>query len=153
MKRVLLICLSVTAVAAGQTAQIRGTVTDETGAPIQGATVMASLRKAAEPISKSRPPVATLMPVPAKAPSGAKGEFQIDSLYAGNYVICADVPDKAYLNPCLWSDQPTTLDVAAGATASGVKVVAQKGVFVTVRVDDPKGLLKGPAADGVMVGT
>jgi hypothetical protein len=53
--------------------------------------------------------------------------------------VCAEAYGQRFLNPCKWSEA-----YSAAVTAGGVvtlAVVMQRGVFLTVRVDDPKGLL------------
>jgi hypothetical protein len=58
-----------------------------------------------------------------------------------------------FLNPCLWTDKPVTVDLAAGGGVSGVSVVASKGVIVTVGVQNSQGLLaSNPANDDVRIG-
>ncbi len=154
MKLTILILCACAAAALGQTGRITGTVVDDSGAPIQGASVAASLWSSAKPVPfvAGRPPA--FMPVAAKALSGSKGEFQVEGLSAGEYHICVEKPEAAVLNPCLWADPPVSVDVGEGATVIGVSVVAAKGVTLNVRVQDVKGLLKAnPAADDVRVGT
>lgn len=149
---IILLCAFATT-ALGQTGRITGTIVDDSGTPIQGARVAASLWSSAKPISfvPGRPPA--FMPVPAKALSGSKGEFQVEGLFAGTYYVCVEKPEGAILNPCLWADPPASVDVAEGATTSGVSVAAAKGVTINVRVHDEKGLLSAnPAKDDVRVG-
>jgi hypothetical protein len=153
MKRIIFVLGACAVAALGQTGRITGTILDESGAPIEGASVTASLWSSAKPIPfvAGRPP--SFMPVLAKALSGAKGEFQVEGLFAGRYYVCVEKREAAILNPCLWADPPVSVDVGEEATVSGVSVVAAKGVNVKVRVHDPKGLLKAnPAMDDVRVG-
>src|SRR5688572_9308677 len=43
------------------------------------------------------------------AVSGRGGTFQVDRLRHGNYRICAQAPQTAWLNPCVWGGQPQTV--------------------------------------------
>ncbi len=151
--RIIVFC-AFAATAFSQTGGITGNVVDDGGAPIQGASVSASLWSSAKPVPfvAGRPPA--FMPVSAKALTGSKGEFQVDGLVAGKYYVCVEKPDSAILNPCLWADPPVSVDVEEGKAASGVSVVAAKGVSLNIRVQDAKGLLRAnPAADDIRVGT
>jgi hypothetical protein len=148
-----LLLMTVTSVL-GQTGHITGTIVDDTGAPIQGATVSAALFWTAQPIPAVPGQLPAFLPTNAKAPSGSRGEFAIDVTYAGQYHICVQKASASVLDPCLWADPPPPVEVAAGATVSGLSVVAARGVTVNVRVHDPKGLLTvNPAQDDVRVGT
>jgi hypothetical protein len=154
MKQIAMIFFACAVAGLAQTGRITGTVTDDSGTPIVGALVMASLRSSPAPLTlvPGRPPF--FMPVMANAAAGPKGEFQIDGLLVGTYAVCVENPERAFLNPCLWTDKPVTVDLAAGAAVSGVSVVAPKGVIVTVRVQDSQGLLAAnPANDDVRIGT
>ena len=60
---------------------------------------------------------------------------------------------SSMLNPCLWLDKPVNVNVAVGATVTGVSVVEPKGVILMVRVQDTKGVLSSdPAADDLRIG-
>ncbi|MGJ5814498.1 carboxypeptidase-like regulatory domain-containing protein [Paludibaculum fermentans] len=154
MKAFTLIVCACLPSAFGQTGGITGSVLDDTGAPVEGARVVASLWSStkAVPFVAGRPPA--FMPVPAKATSGAKGEFQIEGIFAGKYYVCVEKPEAALLNPCLWADQPESVNVDEGVTTRGIAVTVTKGVSLNVRIQDSKGLLRAnPAADDVRVGT
>ena len=154
MKQLTLLFLALSVTAFSQSGRIAGSVVDDSGAPIPGASVTAALWSTTQTLTlvPGKPPA--FMPVPANALTGAKGEFQIDGLIAGQYYVCVEKPDAAILNPCLWADPPTPVDVGAAATVSGLVVTASKGIAINVRVQDAKGLLTvNPAADDVWVGT
>ncbi len=154
MRQIIILLLAFAAAAFSQTGCITATVVDDSGAPIQGASVAAALWSSAKPVPfvAGRPPA--FMPVPAKALTGSKGEFQVEGLVAGKYYVCVEKPEGAILNPCLWADTPVSVDVADGAITSGVSVVAAKGATLNIRVQDAKGLLRvNPAADDVRIGT
>ena len=139
------------ALALCQTGRITGTVTDDRGAPIAGAIVTAGLRAAVVPGTTG--PKGLPLPYPANGPTDDKGSFEIDNLPAGTFALCVDKFETAVLNPCWWKDQPVMTKVAAGATASGVSVVAPTGIVISVRVQDSQGLLTNLANDDVRVGT
>jgi hypothetical protein len=137
-----------------QTGHITGAVVDDSGAAVQGATVTAALFSAPQPIPVIPGKLPAFLPAPAAAPTDSKGAFSIDVNYAGKYYICVQKPDAALLDPCLWADPPPPVNVAAGATVSGISVVAVRGVALNIRVQDVNGLLSAnPALDDVRVGT
>lgn len=153
MRQVLMVFVLSTTASLAQTGRITGTLTDGSGTPIAGGMVMASLRSSPAPIpwTPGRPPA--FMSVRANAASTEKGEFQIDGLLVGTYVLCVETSHGAYLNPCLWTDQPVRVEMAEDARVSGVSVVAPKGANVTIRVQDIQGLLVAdPANDDLRVG-
>ncbi|HPT28807.1 MAG TPA: carboxypeptidase-like regulatory domain-containing protein [Bryobacteraceae bacterium] len=154
MKQIIFLLCAFAASALGQTGRITGAVVDDSGTPIQGARVAASLWSSAKPVPfvAGRPPA--FMPVPASALTGSKGEFEVSGLHAGKYYVCVEKPEAAILNPCLWADPPASVDVGEGAAVSGISVVAANGVTLNIRVQDAKGLLgANPASDDVRVGT
>lgn len=148
MRQVLIVFFALAAIAFGQTGRITGTVTDDSGGPVAGALVTASLRSAVPPGTSGLGGLRLVMPFPPKTPSAAKGDSEIDGLLAGTYTLCVEKPESSMLNPCLWLDKPVNVNVAAGATVSSVSVVEPKGIILTVRVQDTKGVLSSnPAAD------
>jgi hypothetical protein len=154
MKQIAIVFFTFAFTALAQTGRIAGTVTDDGGAPVVGAIVYAS-RQTALPSGTMVPKgTLTFLPVPGVAPTGAKGDFQVNGLYDGTYAMCVELAESSLLDPCFWAAQPVTVKVAAGAAVSGVSVVASKGVIVTVRVQDSQGLLAAnPMTDDVRIGT
>ena len=137
----------------GQTARVTGTVVDALGQPIAGALVRAAMRSSAKPIplTSDRPPA--FMPVAAAVPSGTKGDFQIEGLYAATYAMCVYKPQSTVLDPCLWSDTPVVVTLAEGSTSSGVTVSAAQGTIVKIRILDPTGFLNAnPGKDDLRIG-
>jgi Carboxypeptidase regulatory-like domain len=154
MRQTAIIFLGLAAMALGQTGRVTGTVTDDSGAPVAGALVTASLQSAAPQGTKGPGGLPLFMPFPPKALSGATGDFEIDGLPAGTFRLCVEKAESSLLNPCLWVDRPASVEVSAAATASGVTVVAPRGTLLTVQILDAKGLLANPANNSdVRVGT
>ena len=152
MKKLAVVFLGVTMGALAQTGRITGTVTDDSGAAVAGAAVRASLRSSVSPGVTGPGGAPPFFPFPPVAASTATGGFEIDNLPAGKYTLCVEKPESTLLDPCLWT-VPVTLDVKAGATASGVSVVMSQGVELSILVQDGQGLLANAAADDVRVGT
>ncbi len=71
--------------------------------------------------------------------SDANGALTALDLPPGEYVLCAEVPAAPFLDPCKWSPAPK-LTIAAGVMDRPA-LVLKRGVFLKVRVNDPKGLL------------
>ena len=137
----------------GQSGRVTGTVVDASGQPITGALVRATMRSSPKPIPLTPGRAPAFMPVASIAPSGEKGEFQIDGLYAATYAMCVYKPQSAVLDPCLWSDAPVVVTLAEGSTSSGVTVTAAQGTVVNIRVLDPTGFLNAnPGKDDLRVG-
>jgi hypothetical protein len=154
MKQIAILFFTCAAAAVAQTGRISGTVIDDSGAPVVGAMVMASLRSSPAPVTPTPGQLPPFMPVMANAASGSKGDFEIKNLLVGTYALCVEASQGAYLNPCVWADQPVTVEMADGAVVKGVPVVAPRGVVITVRVRDLAGLLAAdPAGDDLRIGT
>ena len=137
----------------GQTARVAGTVVDTSGQPITGALVRAAMRSSPKPILLTPGKAPAFMPVASDALSGAKGEFQIEGLYAATYAICVYKPQSTVLDPCLWSDTPVVVTLSDGSTSSGVTVTAAQGTTVKIRVLDPTGFLNAnPSKDDLRIG-
>jgi hypothetical protein len=89
-----------------------------------------------------------VLPAPGEASASGQattdgnGNLAVQNLPPGTYAICASVPGAAYLDPCVWQ-QPIRLVVSAG-TNTQQTLNLTKGVFVTVQLSDPAGLLPQP---------
>ncbi len=140
---------------------IQGTVTDETGAPISGAVVTYHLSTSYLPRLPGQSgwnPV--LVPgtaaVSGSVTASSTGAFQTPSLPAGAYGICVYHPTEPYLDPCLWGPP---LTITPPGTAGPGHIVLPRGVFMTVNVNDPNGLLaqqsliRSDLTVGVLFGT
>ncbi len=141
----LAILAGVTGILAAQTpGSMNGTLSDTSGVPVSGAIVTAYSQ--VKTTDGKFPPV-------FNTTTGSDGSFVFTGLAPGAYVLCADKPDIALLNPCLWSATKTSTTVPAGGSATGVSLVAEKGVALTIRVNDAKGLLTAnPVLDDVAIG-
>lgn len=126
---------------------IQGTVTDDSGTAVTGVFVTAVQQadKGAEP---------TGPPATANAVSDGSGNYELDNLPGGTYIMCAQLESAGVLNPCVWSDQPVTAKVSDGGTTNGVGITMQRGVIVSIRLSDTsKVLSKNAADDDIMIGT
>jgi len=140
-------------IAAAQTGSISGKVVDSQGNAVAGATVSGVVIPSATAVPGPNG-APGFVPYPASGLSGADGSFTIPNTPAASLTICASKPGAALLNPCLWSDSPTAVTLAAGASASGISVVMANGVTIAIRVNDAKGLtIAHPEVDDVLVGT
>jgi hypothetical protein len=124
-------------VASGQTgtAGIQGTLLDaKTLKPISAAWVIAN-RVGAPPLAKH-------------TKSGGDGAFLIQGLSAGSYSICVQGTNDQYLDPCQWNGSPTTVNVAAGQSATGITVKLTAASVLNIQVQDAQNVLGQPTKDG-----
>lgn len=141
-----LLSLAAVSSAAAQPAGAAGTLqvaaADSKGAPLAGARV--SYRRIVRNLTKVG---GSVVPAPGEAVvqngvlTDANGASAVANLPAGDYAICGAVPSLPYLDPCKWGTPPS-VTISASASAAYTLVLA-KGVFLKVRIDDPKGLLPG----------
>ena len=108
------------------TGSLQGPVYDDAGKAV-AATVIAS--------KLSTPPAVIT------AQSAKDGTFSLAKLAAGNYMLCVRVAGGGYLDPCTWSPQSPTFQIAAGQTLTGFRLVTAKGSTVKVRINDPDHML------------
>ena len=113
------------------TASVAGLVTDESARPVPGAFV--TLVRTGLP------------PASGHAASNATGAFLISGLAAGTYSVCAQVPSGGFLDDCIWSESPPTLEVKAGLSITGTQVRLKRGATIQVRVNDPGKFLEPSA--------
>ncbi len=123
------------------------TVTDNKGAQLAGVEVRY------QRIVRTVPGAGRLVvPAPGEAIvqnvalAAANGASTVPSLPVGDYIVCGGVPSLPYLDPCKWA-APPRVTVSANASAK-FALVLTKGVFLRVRINDPKGLLP-TVKDGV----
>lgn len=107
---------------------IAGTIAGDDGKPVAAAVI----------IQRTTLPVAR-----AQVPATAIGTFAFSSLPAGTYMFCA-VAD-GYLDPCTWSIQPPTVQLADGQAVTGFKLVVKKGAKLQVHLNDPDKILSASA--------
>jgi hypothetical protein len=112
--------------------RIEGTVQTEAGQPIRGA------RIAAAPV---QPPPDGSLGQPYFAISAPDGTFVLDQVPANVYSMCGQIVGSELLDPCIWSATPTTADLSAGGTRSGISITLAQGRFVHVRIADSAQLL------------
>ncbi len=92
-----------------------------------------------------------------RARAAADGKFTIPNLPAGAYTLCAVAEPPGYVDPCEWSVQPLTVQLAEGQAATGAALVVKKGGALRVRLNDPDKVLgqtpaPNQAAAGVLLG-
>jgi hypothetical protein len=85
-------------------------------------------------------------PASGRAIAGPDGTFTIANLPAGTYSLCAAVKGRGYLDPCTWSPVAPTVQVGAGQTVTGFRLIVKKGAIVQVRLNDATGALTAVAA-------
>jgi hypothetical protein len=91
--------------------------------------------------------------------SGADGSFTVTGLAAGLYRICATPSVPGYIESCLWRGGGP-VNVTAGKTVAGRKVMVETAGTLLVQIEDPSGLLSqaapsaanGTVAQFLMVG-
>jgi hypothetical protein len=133
------VLLTACALAQAPFGAIEGSVTAEDGAPLAGAVVSyARITRLVGPAARARPAPGEAV-VRSSISSDTNGAFAVSNLPAGEYVLCAEVPSGPYLNPCKWSSSPK-VTIGAGALHRPA-LVLKRGVFLKVRVNDPRGLL------------
>lgn len=116
-----------------------GSVRGEDGAPVAGAVVRyARTTRLVGPASRARLAPGEAV-VQSRISSDANGAFSVSDLPAGEYLLCAEVSAAPFLDPCKWSTSPK-ITIAAGSVDRPA-LVLKRGVFLKVRVNDPKGLL------------
>ena len=106
-------------------------VFDTAGQPLSGARV--TYGRSVQAVGARAVPAPGEVVANGQLTSVGSGIFSASGLPAGTYVLCADVPGAAYVDPCVWA-QGIRVPVSAGATATA-SVTMQKGVFLKVRID------------------
>ena len=110
------------------------------GAPPAGARV--SYRRIVRNLTRAG---GSVVPAPGEAVvqngvlADANGASMVANLPPGDYAICGAVLSLPYLDPCRWGTPPR-VTISANAF-TGYNLVLARGVFLKVRIDDPKGLL------------
>ena len=134
--------------AVAQTGGIAGTVTGDNGSPLAGAAVTYRRIVAYLPNTGGPPQLAPgEVHFDASASTTATGAHVIQGLPRGLYQVCVSAPKQPILDPCHWAAAVPSVLVQSGVTAA-LNIQAKLGVFLTIRINDPLGLLpaseKGP---------
>jgi hypothetical protein len=119
-----------------QAGTIVGIVQTPEGSPLSSATVVAARRFSA---------VSTSAPVLAFASTDHNGYYHFDSLVDGSYVVCAQLPWMAYLDPCSWDAAPPVWNLDSSHPGV-IRIILRRGVFFNIQVDDPAGAVLAQAA-------
>jgi hypothetical protein len=138
-----------TAVAAGQ---VQGKVVlDSDGSAVTGVTitlVQISATPKAAAINPVNSGTVTTTPISGSSLAGGSaattatttsakdGTFSVPGLATGQFAVCVKDPKAAVIDPCLWTDSRTSVNVAASSLSSGLVVRVKKASTVTVRVND-----------------
>jgi hypothetical protein len=138
MKRILLVpvcvCSCWAQTSLNLTGSITGTLAGEDGSLIPAARITLLLSTSQNIRMRPRQTLWT-------AVTAAGGAFHFTGLNDGAYQLCAHVPASAWLNPCEWGLQPTTLSLSSSQPNATVHMVLKKGAAVSIRIDDPGQLL------------
>ncbi len=71
----------------------------------------------------------------------ASGVATFDHLPNGQYTLCAQMASGNWLNPCEWGVVRPAVVVSAPERTVSTTLVLKRGAAVSIRVDDPSGLL------------
>lgn len=101
------------------------------------------------PNSGDRLPIASVKAVRIKpnywtsqsVTSSLRGDFQLNGLPAGEYVLCAGSASPKYANSCFWFNGRPTLSLGSGQKLTGQKVAVLAGRSLEVRLRDPARVL------------
>ena len=115
---------------------VQGTVTEQHGLPIAGATVF---------ITRTFAPKEPVTPYSQSLKSASDGSFLVQGLQPGTYSYCAQVAGDIYLDGCHWGAPLLDIKLSAGQKLrTGIRVI--KASTLKVRVLDPGGLIATNAA-------
>jgi hypothetical protein len=64
------------------------------------------------------------------------GSFSGAGLATGQFAVCVKDPSAAVIDPCLWTDSRTAVNITAGNLSSGLLVRVKKASTVSVQVND-----------------
>jgi hypothetical protein len=127
--------------------QFTGTVADDIGVPVAGATVSYSRRIRYASDSRHR-----LAPVPGElsfagsVTTDEQGRFAAPPAPPGAYVLCLDHPAGGYVDPCKWGGPVTVAGLAAEEARSVGSIPVRRGAILNIRLFDAKSLLP-PCSD------
>ena len=75
------------------------------------------------------------------AVTSTTGIATFELLPSGQYTICAQAASGNWLNPCEWGAARPSIVVPGTRESVGPTLVLKRGATVSIRVDDPSGLL------------
>lgn len=75
------------------------------------------------------------------ATASAAGTVTFDLLPNGEYTLCAQAASGSWLNPCEWGTARPTVVLSAPQRTVSTSLVLKRGAAVSIRMDDPSGLL------------
>ena len=84
--------------------------------------------------------------------TGDDGGFRFDGLPNGDYRLCVQAKDPAWLNPCEWGQKAPAATISSLRQSAELTHTLEKGALVAVRIDDPGGFLIRTPAAHVLVG-
>lgn len=137
MQRLLILIFASRLALLAQTAtgNIQGTVADaSSNKPIAGAFVIA-IRSGLPPVSQT-------------AQTGAEGTYQLQSLPAGAYSLCVQVPGDGYLDPCEFGGSAQQISLTAGQQSLGNVTKLKPASILKIRLNDAGGVLTQYTKDG-----
>lgn len=85
----------------------------------------------------------------------AAGRFRVEDVRPGRGVVCAQAdPERGLVGNCEWGGSGVEVEVGSEEEESRVTVGMREGTVVRLRVDDPRGVLRGgtPHVVGVFDG-
>ena len=136
---VLLMTQAATAQPPAGTVRVSGSVLDEDGVPLPGASVLIQEQSGKLPQQKLT--------------TNASGAFLLPSLGRGKFSICVTVANGRYLNPCLWAPFRDSLDTHQSAGNDVRTIRIAKGALMRVLVTDAtNAALAGPGQRGLQIG-
>jgi hypothetical protein len=112
---------------------ISGVVKAQDGSPVDGAKLTYGMLAP----SSGKAGAAMLPPI-TNTTTGPSGNFSIQGLTAGTYLLCVEAVSGAYLNPCHWSTSPPIFTIEAGQAVSGAEIQLAKGSQLLISLSDPQ---------------
>lgn len=126
-------------------AVLTGTIVDQNGNPVSGATVIAVRQSIFLPAVSGTPPQLA----PGEVEFGGSwmtdngGNFLLASIPAGNYLLCVEKRNSPLLDPCVWKT-PIAVNGLQGSEQRALdSITAPQGTLIQIAVSDPLGLLPG----------
>jgi hypothetical protein len=120
---------------------LSGTVLLDGSAPVYGSRVVVSRIPRLIRDARGRPAVDPASTFSRSATSGLGGGFQINSVPAGRYYVCAQAIAASQINSCDWNDGGPAVSVTDGGIAN-VTLTIRTGVLLKFAVSDAAGRLK-----------